>query len=521
MKDNVVFWVVLCVGGILLRLLRRSERGESRESLAKAWMQAAKELGLDFHGGADGSAHGTILGTLDGVDIRITDSSPVSSEPGAGCTRVSIQNPELVPALSIRAKGVASKFGTALGVQEVATGHRSFDKEVHASGPEALVVALLDDAMRRDLRTLILQDGGRVENGTLQAEFQSLFQTSSWIVREVRRLLALAGRLSRPGPIPKRLVSNARTDRLPGVRRRNLELLLTIYAEEPEAAKACREVVEQELDPMMRLRAGRWLKEEGWPALEKLTTEKEAPEQVRLDAFHDLVGALPAAKRTEFLERAVGLPAGAVRTAALGGLLHLHERDLEWLIRHALELDGAAAARAAVALGSRGSERAEPPLISLLLSSEAPVRLAAMAALGEVGTASAVEPLRRAAVEAPLLGGGELRAAAEAAVKRIQGRLGNAAAVGRISLAEAEAEAGALTLAHAEGALSVVDGRAPAEAEDALADAGRKALASWCSESAAEGAAQGAAGGDAEPAAAMRPATPPEPRPEARPPQRE
>lgn len=95
---------------------------------------------------------------------------------------------------------------------------------------------------------------------------------------------------------------------------------------------------------------------------------------------------------------------------------------------------------------------AEDALCALLGSEVLPVQLAAVAALGRVGSVRAVEPLR------PLTQGltrdGELKRLAREAVQRVQARLGEVSP-GGLSLVDGGAEAGRLSVPEAQGALSM------------------------------------------------------------------
>ena len=97
---------------------------------------------------------------------------------------------------------------------------------------------------------------------------------------------------------------------------------------------------------------------------------------------------------------------------------------------------------------------AEDALCALLGSEYLPVQLAAVAALGRVGSVRAVEPLR------PLTQGltrdSELKRVAGQAVKQVQARLGEVSP-GGLSLIDGGGEAGRLSVPEAQGALSVVD----------------------------------------------------------------
>jgi HEAT repeat protein len=114
--------------------------------------------------------------------------------------------------------------------------------------------------------------------------------------------------------------------------------------------------------------------------------------------------------------------------------------------------DPALSAAAATTLGLLGDPQAEDALIRLLACENSAVRCAAAKSLGIVGTVHAVEPLLP--LTKGLLGDAELRQAAQDAVRRIQGSLGDVEA-GRVSVVKVEDVAGALSLTADGGELSL------------------------------------------------------------------
>ena len=112
-------------------------------------------------------------------------------------------------------------------------------------------------------------------------------------------------------------------------------------------------------------------------------------------------------------------------------------------------------AAVATALGELGDPEAEPALLELLerhAAGNRELRIEVVHALARVGTAASVPALR--AIEGGALIAGDLERAATAAIATLQSRLEGAGA-GQISIAEPADEAGALTVADTEGALSV------------------------------------------------------------------
>ena len=116
---------------------------------------------------------------------------------------------------------------------------------------------------------------------------------------------------------------------------------------------------------------------------------------------------------------------------------------------------------AAEALGATGAPAAEGPLIAALGRGEPSAWPAIAAALGLVGTAEAVAPLRAMAGRFPF--DLPLRRSARQAIAEIQSRL-TGATPGQLALASGEAGQLSLAEERGEGRVSITDG-APADPE--------------------------------------------------------
>jgi HEAT repeat protein len=109
--------------------------------------------------------------------------------------------------------------------------------------------------------------------------------------------------------------------------------------------------------------------------------------------------------------------------------------DLDRLVRIMLTNRGPAAVAAVCALGEAGSNSIEGPLIDALERGLPELRAAVAEALGRVGSARSVLPLKEAEDRHP--DDGKLRRAARHAVVQIQSRL-SGASPGQVSLAEGQ-----------------------------------------------------------------------------------
>ena len=139
------------------------------------------------------------------------------------------------------------------------------------------------------------------------------------------------------------------------------------------------------------------------------------------------------------------------------------------------EEDEELVAAAATVLGESGEAEAEEALIGALRRESPEVRIAIAGALGRVGSAAAVAPLRELASQHPLDLG--LRRGARQAIAEIHSRL-TGASPGRLALAEGESGQLSLADGDAHGRLSLkgaasierADG-SPVEEKDASSSA--------------------------------------------------
>ena len=263
--------------------------------------------------------------------------------------------------------------------------------------------------------TTLLASGGGVKNGAVQLEQPGRMNAPGQVRSVVAALLNLVEALP-SGPVPRMLLDNVQSDE-PGVRLRSLELLARDFPSEPET-RVAGEAALVDREPAIRLLAAKLVRgERGKTALAGLLEDHEVPLEV-------LAHAVAACGDTR--DRAFADPICAL----------------------AKRLDPGLSEAVATALGKLGDPRAEPALLRLLARDVAEVRRAAAIALGLTGSVRAVEPLLEA--------GGD---AARDAVRRIQARLGDAGA-GRLSLAQEDATAGALSPAADEGQLSLLKSKA-------------------------------------------------------------
>jgi hypothetical protein len=302
------------------------------------------------------------------------------------------------------------------GPSQVETGDEAFDSTFAAEGPIVLLSVLLDAETRRLLITLSAESWFEIADGELRAE--------AWHIPDILGfLLDLGRRCARPLHIARRLAQNASQDSNAGVRLKNLLLLAREFPERPETTAALRTAC-ADPSPQIRLRAAKELGAEG----------------------HGLLVA--------FAESVEDDASSAQAIAILGRELPL-ERTRAILVQ-ALRRRGLQTARACLeALGDGGAPEDIDTLAEVMASEKNELAVAAAKALGRVGTAAAVLPLKEAAEHT---GDHDLRRAAHQSIAEIQSRL-QGASPGQLSLAGdgagqlslATAEAGDLSLADEQG----------------------------------------------------------------------
>ncbi|MBI3268182.1 MAG: HEAT repeat domain-containing protein [Planctomycetes bacterium] len=432
-----------------------------RKGVRRAWEVAAAELGLQL---VKRTSHMgfALTGRLHGFPVSV-DMVLRGGKHKKTYTRFSITGTEIFEGLTFHEEGLLTKLGKVFTGEDVQVGSADFDRRALVSGLQAESLAVLDERTRPMLLQFLKQ-GGKLEGGTLSLERPETIKEPRALAWNVQAVVELARALSiKKQEVPDRLLRNATQDPEPGVRRRNLEALLTGFAGSVEARSAC-EAALREKNPAIRLLAIQGLGEAGWTAAQELVEAADVPLELRAEALGHLVEVLPNERLLPIVERALASRWEPLVCPALAGFRRLrHPPAFESLEARAREAQHPATVTAlAEALGEHYGARAQAALLGLLRHESFAPRVAAARWLGRVGDVGAVEPLLACAQAAPLLGG-ELRGAARDAVKAIQGRLSGAEG-GCLTLAESGGETGALSMVRPAGDLSLVERREPDDA---------------------------------------------------------
>ena len=343
----------------------------------------------------------------------------------------------------------------------VLTGDVAFDREFQLHGDLVAIQAVFDAPARQALRRLFTGDTdvprfarstehalrATLARGELRVEVPG--DGADWLREMLAQTLDLARRLSRPAEIVAALARNAAQDPEPGVRLQNLLRLIEDYprhaATRPILQAACADEREE-----VRLEAALALGGDEGRAVLRALAAGAKDEACAARALRGLGEDLDPAELLAFLDAALEGGRWQVAEEGVDGLRGRGGAPALARLERALRVETRGVALAAArALARPPAPGAEDLLLRLgLTHSSSDVAVAAAVALGLIGTAASVLPLR----EAGRRRGGELEAAALQAVGDIQVRLGDALP-GQLSLAVGES--GALSIAPDTGQVSL------------------------------------------------------------------
>jgi len=184
-----------------------------------------------------------------GFSVRVSDSRQPGDYPFR--TRVVV--------------GSGSKISCSpAGHAGVSTGDAEFDKTVRLQGPEDLVLASLDADARRSIAALVGMGGEVKPNGDIVLQHNGQLYGTPLLDEIAGLMAAVATALSavEPDQVAAAMARNAAGDPEPGVRMRNLKLLLKTYRDSP-AARAAAAAGLRDADPAVRLCAASFAKDPG------------------------------------------------------------------------------------------------------------------------------------------------------------------------------------------------------------------------------------------------------------------
>ena len=323
------------------------------------------------------------------------------------------------------------------------TGCPSFDAEHLVTG-SSLRTALAHLGLRgRTAVNQLRRSGATIEHGAVEHELRPADLTTHLIgvTLDAAEALTLRGRT-----VEEALADNAVTDPEAGVRLANLRQLL-LHNPSSQPAMVAAHASLRLPGWGARIEAAAFLAPAAGDLLMEAMTQVGVTEEERVRALEVILAHYPPEMALAAVTAGLRSTHRAVRVAALVRAAGLSKERLQpLLLELILTADDAEGTRIAQLLTERGDWQAEEALLNLLTRTDPGVRLAAIGALGAVGTGRAIdslEPLTRG-----FFGNGPEKAAAKAALERIKVRRA-ASPVGRVSLADMGDVRGGLSLADA------------------------------------------------------------------------
>jgi len=431
---------------------------------------------------------------------------PWSNQDGGGtCLVISGLRSGRDVGLSLRAERLGAR-GAAPG--EIELGDQGFDDVVSVQGSPAVARAVLDAATRRAVAGLVqgsmpvpgrtpLRISGELGDGELrllvpEATVLRIYNTQDQPVELLRGFLSpeerlpevlrfaldLASRVDDTGDLAARIAANTVEEPDPHVRETNLLALIREFPDSPATRQALIDAV-QDPDAVVRLQAAIAVRHLGELGLDEQLVRLSrdtlrgialgggAEDATSARALEALGTGLSVEEARDILREALRTRRMATAAASMGILGALGGEHAVRMLAKVLgvEKDEMAAA-AADALARTKDPSAEGALLRALSQGPRSTKVSAARALGRLGTASCVAPLREAESA-----GGELRRAARQAIAEIQSRLAEAAgaAPGQLSLADGQAGEVSLVEEDVAGRLTLAE---PQKAEATSSTAG-------------------------------------------------
>ena len=284
------FLVVLALGipvGVPLILWLTHRQDLRNHQRRRGWEDAALSCG--FHVVEKGSRLRARAGP---VELRI---EPRSNQG----TQITIVVPSLPDFDKVKIHPAATTHHLPhLLVPEIESGDARFDRAFSLEGPARSVLALLDAQTRHLLLSLKAQGRLEISSGEIR-----LAPTLPWSSRPLPDLLEIGRRFAQSRNALRRMAENAHHDPEPGVRLRNLLLLIQELPGNPVTVKALRTAC-SDPSPEIRLRAAQELGAEGRNILLEFAESRED------DALS--AGAVSILDRELPVERVRGILDGAL-----------------------------------------------------------------------------------------------------------------------------------------------------------------------------------------------------------------
>jgi len=449
----VVVALFVCVSlGAGIQYWRRTRQAWAQ--VATAWQLSQNEAGRM------GMNPPRLTGQIDGFDI---DASFI--ERHVGRTSIVLRSERLPQNLRLKREGLGQTFQSVFS-KDIQTEDDLFDELVLIEGDELQTVALLNSTVRA-AATELIQSGGYVSDGEIHWRHTGGLVSAEQLNGRIDTLVRFAKTLELNRQDvhqqPTMLSRNALTDPLGSVRHRNLDLLLKNFPQHKVASATARQALADHL-PEVRLIAAIHLQEEGHEVLKSLLENNRLPTARRCDGIRSLRSEPLRMDMAPVIRQVARSGEPTVACCAIELLAMNDDPELLDIFSHQAkpDIDKDLAIAIAQTIAEQRIEGALDILLKLLAHKTASVQIETAKALAVVGRVEAIEPLLR--LTEGFFTTGDVKPAAQRAVRTIQGRLGNVSS-GQLSLTDADAAQGALSVASAEaGAVSMLP-ELPAEVE--------------------------------------------------------
>jgi len=466
----IVVGAAVCLGSAVVAI-RSYLRHRAWVEKADVFVAYANRMGLTTsaeRGRLLGSKRVVVEGALDGQQVRIEEIQrenqlipdvPDSDRIRSGW-RIRVRPPGGIPwnlqlCREGRSYGVRKKFTG----HDIQIGDDEFDRAFLITSPNpAGVIGLLGSNTRSFIRHAVGTHDWIIDGSCIRCELRALPGDADELDRLVQDAIGLSMSLVPRGTVEEMLIDNLFSERLVGVRLRNLEMLARL-PRTPEIERAL-ERAAGDSAWAVSVAAAEYLGERGLGSLMAATTN--APGHLAVQAVHALSQYDGEAVR-ETVRVALEHPREDVVSAAIEVVGKW--RDEKSMAALGLILAGQRSpglrAAAAEAIGRLRLDEARPVLVRALDRPDVDVRLAVVKALGRVGQADDVMQLLEIADKGETRA---LRMAARQSVAAIQLNLGQVER-GWTSMVERRPEDGALSIDEAAppGALSVEGAEEPPE----------------------------------------------------------
>lgn len=426
-----------------------------RYRLHVGWGRASRMLGLSYiHRSDRRLARAALAGQLEDFQVAVTLEPNPRNLWSAIQTRFCVDSMGTIPS-DVGFSAESTLLNALLGDEKdtrITVGDSRFDSLVRVDGDPISALALLDEGARAGVTSVVTM-GADIADGTITATHKTILTNPEKLVERIQKLVEVAKRLRlKREDIPKRLAANASTDGNADVRRANLDCLLEHFGSAQETKAFAKGALESN-DPEVRLRAAMLLGTDGFRAVCSAIQNSEATMLTRLEALRFLIRGFDRRKVIPVLEKLVAASTNEMRAQTIRSLTDLNHRPtLDLALKRLADASPAVLTASIAAVARFGSASDEPRIARLLSHVNKAVRLEAVKALSRVGTIASVEALTDARVKAAA--NEELKRAIDAAISRIQGRVGDADA-GRLSIVHDTETAGGLAIAPPTGAVSV------------------------------------------------------------------